>query len=106
MSRPPSDDVFRAIADPTRRALLDGLSAGEQPVTRLAAAFEMSLPAVSQHLRVLREVGLVSEHRAGRQRLYRLEPAPLREVAEWVSHYEQFWAGKLDSLAQYLKENP
>lgn len=106
MSRPPSDDVFRAIADPTRRALLDGLCAGEQPVTRLAAAFEMSLPAVSQHLRVLREVGLVSEHRAGRQRLYRLEPAPLRDVAEWVSHYEQFWTAKLDSLAQYLRENP
>jgi DNA-binding transcriptional ArsR family regulator len=106
MSRPATADVFRAIADPTRRGLLDQLMAGEQPMSRLAAAFAMTLPAVSQHLKVLREVGLVSEQRAGRQRLYRINAGPLREVADWVGHYEEFWAGKLDALEQHLRENP
>lgn len=106
MSRPATADVFRAIADPTRRGLLDKLTAGEQPMTRLAASFEMTLPAVSQHLRVLRDVGLVSEQRAGRQRLYRVNAAPLREVADWVAHYEKFWTEKLDALERHLRENP
>jgi len=106
MARPATADVFRAIADPTRRGLLDRLLIGEQPMTHLASSFEMSLPAVSQHLRVLRQVGLVSEHRAGRQRLYRVNAGPLREVADWVAHYEQFWNGKLDALERHLKENP
>jgi DNA-binding transcriptional ArsR family regulator len=84
---PVSVDVFHAIADPTRRELLDRLSDGEQPVGRLAAAFSMTLSAVSQHLRLLREAGLVVDRREGRERLYRLNPAPLREVAGWVHRH-------------------
>lgn len=101
-----SADAFRAIADPTRRAILDLLSEGEQRAGELAAPFAMSLAAVSQHLRVLREVGLVSERRQGRERVYCLEAAPLREVSEWVVRYEQFWKQKLDALDEFLKRDP
>lgn len=104
MGRPPSKDVFRAIADPTRRGLLDGLRGGEVSMGQLAASFDMSLPAVSQHLKVLREVGLVTETRAGRERRYRLQPAPLREVVDWVGHFEKFWNTRLDALERTLKE--
>jgi DNA-binding transcriptional ArsR family regulator len=100
----PTADVFQAIADPTRRGLLDLLAAGEQPVTRLAAPFPMSRPAISQHLRVLRRAGLVSERRVGRERRYRLQPEPLREVSDWLRHYERFWLGKLAALGDYLDE--
>ncbi|OWY64969.1 transcriptional regulator [cyanobacterium TDX16] len=104
MSRPVADgDIFQAIADPTRRALLDRLRDGEQPVKQLAEPFAMSLPAVSQHLQVLCEVGLVTQRREGRQRLYQLNPAPLKQVSEWVSHYEQFWQEKLAALGAYLE---
>lgn len=107
MSRPiASVDTFQAIADPTRRAILDRLRAGEQPVKQLAEPFEMSLPAISQHLQVLYEVGLVSQQRVGRQRLYRLNPEPLKEISDWVADYEQFWQAKLDALGQYLEESP
>ncbi len=107
MSRPAaSADVFVAIADPTRRALLDRLRLGEQPVKELAEPFAMSLPAISQHLQVLCEAGLVQMRKAGRQRLYRLNPEPLKQVSDWVAHYEQFWQEKLDALGNYLEENP
>jgi DNA-binding transcriptional ArsR family regulator len=106
MARPGTNDVFRAIADPTRRGLLDGLLAGEQPVSRLASSFSLTMPAVSQHLKVLREVGLVTEHREGRQRLYRINPAPLRQVVDWIAHYERFWNSRLNALERHLKENP
>ena len=105
MPRPEITDVFRAIADPTRRGILDGLLAGEASVGTLARAFDISLPAVSQHLRVLREVGLVTEERVGRERRYRIRPAPLREVVDWVAQYERFWEGRLDALGRYLEEN-
>lgn len=106
MSRPvASADIFQAIADPTRRAILDRLREGEQPVGQLAEPFEMSLPAISQHLQILCNAGLVSQQRAGRQRLYRLNPAPLQQVSQWVAHYEQFWQQKLDSLGAYLEES-
>ena len=91
-----SADVFAAIADPTRRAILDQLSQGEQPVKQLAKPYSMSLPAISQHLRVLSGVGLVSQRKVGRERFYRLNPEPLKQVSNWVSHYEQFWQEKLD----------
>lgn len=104
MSRPAaSGDIFGAIADPTRRALLDRLRDGEQPVKQLAQPFEMSLPAISQHLQVLCEVGLVSQRRSRRQRLYQLNPERLKQVSEWVSDYEQFWQNKLDALGEYLE---
>lgn len=97
-------DVFAAIADPTRRSLLDRLRQGEQPVKQLAAPFEMSLPAISQHLNVLCEVGLVTQRRIGRQRFYRLNPKPLKQVADWVAYYEHFWQDKLAALGEYLEE--
>jgi DNA-binding transcriptional ArsR family regulator len=99
-------DVFSAIADPTRRAILDLLSKGEQPVKQIAQPFPMSLPAISQHLSVLCEVGLVIQRKEGRQRLYRLNPEPLKQVSNWVNYYEQFWQEKLDVLGNYLEDNP
>ncbi len=107
MSRPQaSQDVFTAIADPTRRDILVRLGEGELPVAALAAAFTMTLSAVSQQLRVLREAGLVTVRKAGRERLYRLNPEPLQTVAEWLSFYEPFWRQKLDALGDYIEETP
>ncbi|MBI3694820.1 MAG: helix-turn-helix transcriptional regulator [Acidobacteria bacterium] len=107
MSRPPaSGDVFRAVADPTRRGLLDLLAAEDLPVNDLARSFDMTLPAVSQHLRILREVGLVRERREGRQRFYHLRADPLREMAAWVGQYERFWRRKLQALGAHLERNP
>lgn len=97
-------DVFEAIAHPVRRRLLDQLVSGEQAAGALAAAHDISRPAVSQHLQILREAGLVTERRAGRARLYRLQPEALRTVRDWLVSYEQFWQGKLGALEQYLKE--
>lgn len=106
MSRPvASADIFQAIADPTRRALLDRLSTGEQPVKQLAEPFAMSLPAISQHLRILCEAGLVQMRSSGRQRLYRLNPEPLKQVSDWIAHYEHFWQQKLEALGNYLEED-
>lgn len=97
-------DVFTAIAHPARRQILDLLRAGEQPVHALATPFSMSRPAVSQHLKLLREAGLVSEVRHGRERRYALQPERLRAVAGWLAHYEQFWTTKLHNLGAYLDE--
>jgi DNA-binding transcriptional ArsR family regulator len=99
---PLTADVYQAIADPTRRRILDLLAERERPVTELAAPFAMSRPAVSQHLRVLLQAGLVSERRAGRRRLYRLRPAPLQDVDGWLSTYRKFWRSRLDALGEYL----
>ncbi len=96
-------DVFHAIADPTRRSLLEMVAEGERPVNVLAEAFDMSRPAVSQHLRVLREAGLVTERKVGRERRYRLRAAPLREVRDWVRQYEWFWKERFDALGDYLE---
>lgn len=101
---PANTDVFAAISDPTRRSLLDQLRLGEQPVKQLAAPFDMSVPAISQHLSVLCEVGLVTQRRVGRQRFYRLNPEPLKQVSDWVAYYEHFWQDKLASLGDYLEE--
>jgi DNA-binding transcriptional ArsR family regulator len=84
-------DVFTAIAHPARRQILDALCTGEQPVHALAAPFSMSRPAVSQHLKLLRQAGLVSEVRHGRERRYALQPERLRDVSSWLAHYEPFW---------------
>lgn len=106
MSRPTaSTDIFQAIADPTRRALLDKLREGEQPVKQLAEPFNMTMPAISQHLQILCEAGLVQVRKAGRQRLYRLNSEPLKEVSDWITNYEEFWQEKLDELGKYLEEN-
>jgi DNA-binding transcriptional ArsR family regulator len=99
-----SANVFRAIADPTRRALLDLLRQDKSPALKLAEQFDLTQPAVSQHLKVLRQAGLVRERRDGRLRIYELEARPLREVRDWVSHYEQFWERKLDALGRHLSK--
>ncbi|MEO0455394.1 MAG: metalloregulator ArsR/SmtB family transcription factor [Cyanobacteria bacterium P01_A01_bin.114] len=106
MARLPANaDVFAAIADPTRRLLLDRLRAGEQPVKQLAAPFDISMPAISQHLSILCNVGLVTQRRSGRQRFYQLNPVPLKQVSDWVAYYEHFWQDKLASLGDYLESN-
>ncbi len=97
------DDVFAAISHPARRAVLVLLRDGAKPASALAAPFKnASLPAVSQHLKVLRDVGLVREHREGRQRIYELQPAPLFEVYDWIKHYDKFWAARLETLGDFL----
>jgi len=98
-------DVFRAVSDPTRRELLEMLSSDDLPVTTLAESFQMSLPAISQHLKVLREAGLVEEQRDGRYRVYRLVPGPLKEVADWVDHFERFWKTRLKKPGDHLERN-
>ncbi len=97
-------DVYRAISDPTRRAILDRLRAGPAPVNELAGAFEQSRPAISKHLRVLREARLVSERRSGRERFYELEPRPLQQVAGWLEGYRSFWQISLTNLKRHLEK--
>jgi DNA-binding transcriptional ArsR family regulator len=104
ITKSPQGDVFRAIADPTRRAILDRLRAGPTPVNALAADFRQSRPAISKHLRVLRRASLVSERRVGRERVYQLQPRSLQQVAGWVEGYRAFWLGSLDNLKRYLEE--
>jgi len=96
-------DVFRAIADPTRRAILDRLRAGPTPVNALAADFQQTRPAISKHLKVLRDAALVSEQRIGRERVYQLHPRPLQRVAGWVEGYRAFWLDSLNNLKLYLE---
>ncbi len=100
----PRAEVFRAISSPTRRALLDKLSSREQSVQRLAASFQMSLPAVSQQLAILRQAGLVTSRQAGRWRVYRLNADPLRDVMAWLKTYERFFAVRLPELHQDLQQ--
>lgn len=99
-------DVFTAIADPTRRRLLDQLGRGEVTVQNLAQPFEMTLSAVSQHLKQLHAAGLVSFRNEGRLRYYRLNPEPLQLVAHWIGQYERFWHAKLGALREHLDKNP
>ena len=94
--------IFGALGHPARRRMLDLLAGGERPVSGLASEFEMSRPAVSQHLRVLRDAGLVAEERHGRERRYRVTPEPLVIVRDWVAHYERFWDDRLRRLEAHL----
>ena len=104
MSRAPAHaDVFRAIADPTRRALLDRLRGGAAPVKALASEFSQSRPAISKHLRVLRDAHLVREERVGRERLYEMNPMPLQRVAGWVEGYRAFWIANLNRLKAHVE---
>jgi len=101
-----SDDLsltLAALADPTRRAILARLAEGESTVTELAEPFEMSLPAVSRHLKVLERAGLISRSREAQWRPCRLEPAPLRGVADYLEQYRQLWEARLDRLDDYLR---
>ena len=96
--------TFAALADPTRRAILARLASGETSVTELAEPFEMSLPAVTKHLKVLERAGMISRGRDAQWRPCRLEAARLKDVADWVEHYRRFWEQSLDRLDGYLKE--
>lgn len=95
--------TFAALADPTRRAILARLALGETSVTELAEPFAMSMPAVSKHLRVLENAGLVERSRLAQQRPVRLRAEPLREALGWIEFYRQFWEGSFDRLDDYLK---
>jgi DNA-binding transcriptional ArsR family regulator len=100
----PAGDVFHAVADPTRRALLDLLAQGEEPVNSLAERFAMSRPAISQHLAILLRTRLVRARRVGRERHYQLQPQPLEEIYDWVALYERFWTNKLSALGGHLRK--
>ena len=95
--------TFSALADPTRRRILESLSRREWRVTDLAEPFAMSLPAVSKHLGVLEKAGLLKRRRLGREHYLKLEAAPMRRAAAWIEHYRKFWEGSLDNLAKYLE---
>src|SRR3569833_2366779 len=99
-----TSDVFNAIAEPQRRELLVLLRTGERPVTELAQELGMSQPGASKHLRVLREVGLVRDRKAGKQRLYGLDARGLRPVHEWTGGFEQFWNESFDRLDAYVQD--
>jgi len=99
-----TSDVFNAIAEPRRREILVLLRAGERPVTELALGLGMAQPGASKHLRVLREVGLVRDRQAGKQRLYGLEAGGLRPVHEWTGGFERFWNSSFDRLDAYVRE--
>lgn len=96
--------TFSALADPTRRAILARLASGETSVTELAKPFDMSLPAVTKHLKVLERAGLITRSREAQWRPCRLNAKPMREVADWVEHYRTFWEQSLDRLDAYLQE--
>jgi DNA-binding transcriptional ArsR family regulator len=96
--------TFAALADPTRRAILARLAAGEASVTELAAPFQVTLPAVSKHLKVLERAGLIARGRERQWRPARLEAGPLREVAEWTEGYRHFWEESYERLDEYLEE--
>lgn len=99
-----TDDVFAALASPARREVLRLLLDGPRTVNDLASNFDMRRPSVSEHLRVLREAGLVSERRAGRERRYQLDPRPLMEVRDWLDPYERFWKDRLKTLRDVLED--
>ncbi|MDH3475086.1 MAG: metalloregulator ArsR/SmtB family transcription factor [Rhodospirillales bacterium] len=101
----PLSTTFQALADPTRRAILARLALGEASVGELAGPFEMSLPAVSKHLKVLEGAGFLTREKDGRIHRCRLEAAPMKQAANWIDDYRSFWEGQLEQLARYLEQN-
>ena len=99
-------NAFVALADPTRTAIVDALAGRPHTVSEIVDLFVVSQPAISQHLRVLREAGLVSVEPRGRVRVYRLDPRPLVEIDRWLDRYRKFWATKLDALEDHMEANP
>jgi DNA-binding transcriptional ArsR family regulator len=107
LHRPPPDQLsatFAALSDPTRRAILARLTVGETSVTDLAKPFSMSLPAVTKHLKVLQSAGLITRSRHAQWRPCRLNPEPLRGIADWIEPYSRLWDERIDRLADYLRE--
>lgn len=100
----PLSATFAALADPTRRAILARLAKGEATVTELAAPFDMSLPAISKHLKVLQKAGLIEQGRQAQWRPCRLKPEGLRTVADWIGEYRRYWEASFDRLDEYLQE--
>ena len=98
------DAAFSALADPTRRAVLDLLRSGTQPAGDIARAFTVSRPAISKHLRILRRAHLVEERREGRHRMYHLNPEPLKAVDSWLNQYREFWTASLANLKAFVEE--
>jgi DNA-binding transcriptional ArsR family regulator len=105
MSTATLDDTMLALADPTRRAILQRLGAGEARITDLAAPFAMSLNAVSKHIRILERAALVTRRRSGREHMLSLNPAPLDEASAWIDEQRQFWTARLDALERALAEH-
>jgi len=99
-----TEATFHALADPTRRAVLDLLRRGEQPAGQIAEAFPVSRPAISKHLRQLRKARLVVEHRRGRHRMYQLNPEPLKAVDSWIEEYRRFWQMNLANLKAFVED--
>lgn len=104
MSSDTLSSTFSALSDPTRRAILARLASGEASVTELAGPFDMTLPAVSKHLKVLERAGLIARGREAQWRPCRLKASPLKDVAEWVGEYRQHWEARFDRLDEYLRE--
>lgn len=104
MQPDPLTSAFSALADPTRRAMLARLALGEATVNELAEPFDLSLPAISKHLKVLESAGFVARSRNAQFRPCRLDPAPLKDVAGWIDRYRRFWDDSFDQLDNYLKE--
>jgi DNA-binding transcriptional ArsR family regulator len=98
------DKTFAALADPTRRAILARLAQSDTSVSELAEPFDISLPAISKHLRVLERAGLLVQERDGRVRRCHLVAEPLQKAAAWIAHYQEFWEGQFEALAEYLQE--
>ncbi|MEH6987702.1 ArsR/SmtB family transcription factor [Cytobacillus firmus] len=98
-------DVFQAIADPTRREVLRLLAEKERPISEISAHFPISRTAISKHLHILSEAQLVKGEKAGRERIYHLQPQPLTELKQWLSFYEQFWNNKLQKLKYLVEED-
>lgn len=104
MHADPLSSTFAALADPTRRAILTRLSTGRRSVSELAAPFDMSLPAVSKHLKVLERAGLIERGREAQWRPCTLQATPLREASDWIGQYRRFWEESLDRMEDYLRE--
>ena len=98
------NSTFGALADPTRRAILERLALGDSSVTGLAEPFNVSLPAISKQLRVLEKAGLLSRERNGRVRRCKLDAGPLKEAADWIAEYQRFWEQQMESLSGYLNQ--
>lgn len=102
----PLSTTFQALADPTRRAILARLALGEASVGELAEPYDISLPAISKHLKVLEGAGFLTRERDGRVHRCRLAPAPMKQAADWIEPYRRFWDAQLDQLASYLERHP
>ena len=98
------DATFAALSDPTRRAMVERLARGEATVGTLAEPFDVSLPAISKHLRVLERAGLVAQQKDGRSRRCRLEVGPIKQASDWIAQHARFWDQQLDALAEYLED--